>query len=293
MEKIETVFTSLIIITLLICGTALMPAGAQAEEKTVKLGYVNWAGTVAETKVAEVVLEEMMDYNVETTMVGVGPIYAALAEGDIDAYLGVWLPLTHKNYVERYKKEIIKTGPNYKGAKTGLVVPEYVEIDSIKELKENRDKFEAKIVGVEPGAGVMKASRKAVAEYNLDYDLLSSSGAAMTGSLAEAIENKEWIVVTGWSPHYKFAKFDLKFLEDPKNVYGAKENVYSFHHPKLARKHPEVVSFLHDFRMTLAEVGKVMAMIEDGMEADKAAAKWVKNNKKKAESWTNTVLVSE
>lgn len=293
MEKKENIFTSLIMLTLLITGLVLMPIQAAAEEKTVKLGYVNWAGTVAETRVAEVVLEDMMGYNVETTMVGVGPIYAALAEGDIDAYLGVWLPLTHKNYVERYQKEIIKTGPNYKGARTGLVVPEYVEIDSISELKEERDKFEAKIVGVEPGAGVMKASRKAVDKYNLDYDLLSSSGAAMTGSLKKAIENKEWIVVTGWSPHYKFAEFDLKFLKDPKNVYGAKENVYSFHHPKLAQEHPEVVSFLHDFRMSLDEVGKVMAMIEEGMEAEQAAEKWVANNKKKAKSWTNTILVSE
>jgi len=81
MERIRTIFASMIIITLLMMGMALMPAETQAQDKTVELGYVNWAGTVAETQVAKVVLEDMMDYNVETTMVGVGPIYAALAEG--------------------------------------------------------------------------------------------------------------------------------------------------------------------------------------------------------------------
>jgi glycine betaine/proline transport system substrate-binding protein len=293
MEKIRTVFASLMIITLLMMGMALLPAETEAQDKTVKLGYVNWAGTVAETQVAKVVLEDMMDYNVETTMVGVGPIYAALAEGDIDAFMGVWLPLTHKSYIERYKGEIIKTGPNYKGARIGLVVPEYVDIDSIEELNEHRDKFDGKITGIEPGAGVMEATREGIKEYGLDFDLLTSSGAAMTGSLESAIQNEEWIVVTGWRPHYKFAKFDLKFLEDPKNIYGAKENVYTFHHPQLAQKHPEVVSFFHDFRMTTDEVAEVMAWIEDGMEEEKAAKKWVEENKEKAQGWIDPVVVSE
>ena len=132
MERIRTIFASLMIITLLMTGMALLPTETQAQDNTIELGYVNWAGTVAETQVAVVVLEEMMDYNVETTMVGVGPIYAALAEGDIDAFMGVWLPQTHESYIERYKDDIIKTGPNYTGARIGLVVPEYVDIDSIE-----------------------------------------------------------------------------------------------------------------------------------------------------------------
>lgn len=293
MERIRTIFASLLIITLLMAGMALLPAETQAQDKTVELGYVNWAGTVAETQVAKVVLEDMMEYNVETTMVGVGPIYAALAEGDIDAFMGVWLPQTHKSYIERYKDEIIKTGPNYKGARIGLVVPEYVDIDSVEELNEHRDKFGGRITGIEPGAGVMEATREGIEEYDLDFDLLTSSGPAMTGSLESAIQKEEWIVVTGWRPHYKFAKFDLKFLEDPNNVYGAKENVYTFHNPQLAQDHPEVVSFFHDFRMTTDEVAQVMAWIEDGMEEEKAAKKWVEENKEKARGWTNPVVLSE
>lgn len=293
MKKLKNIFTSLMILTLLITGISLISKDTQAQEKTIKLGYVNWAGTIAETRIAEVVLEDMMNYNVETTMVGIGPIYAALAQGDIDVFMGVWLPLTHQNYIERYKDQIIKTGPNYEGAKIGLVVPEYVDIDSIEELKEHRDKFGGKIVGIGPGAGVMKATREAIDEYGLDYNLLNSSDAAMTGSLESSIKNKEWTVVTGWRPHYKFAKFDLKFLEDPNNVYGAQENIYTFHNPQLAEKYPEVVSFFHDFRMTLDELGQVMAWINDGMDAEEAAKKWVKENKEKAKGWTNPGIVSE
>lgn len=293
MKKVRMVFASIMMITLLVTGMALLPTETQAQDNTIKLGYVNWAGTIAETQVAVEVLENIMGYNVETTMVGAGPIYAALAEGDIDAFMGVWLPQTHKSYIEKYKDEIIKTGPNYTGARIGLVVPEYVDIDSVEELNEHRDKFEGTITGIDPGAGVMKATREGIEEYGLDFKLQSSSGAAMSGALEKAIKDEEWIVVTGWRPHYKFAKFDLKFLEDPNNIYGAKENVYTFHHPKLAQKSPEVVSFFHDFRMTTEEVGEVMAWIEDGMEAEEAAKKWVEENKEKAKGWTNPVVLSE
>ena len=196
MERIRTIFASLMIITLLMTGMALLPTETQAQDNTIELGYVNWAGTIAETQVARVVLEDMMDYNVEMTMVGAGPIYAALAEGDIDAFMGVWLPLTHKSYIERYKDEIIKTGPNYKGARIGLVVPEYVDIDSIKELNQHKGKFDKKIVGIDPGAGIMKASREAIKKYDLDLELISSSGPAMVGKLKDAINNEEWVEET-------------------------------------------------------------------------------------------------
>jgi glycine betaine/proline transport system substrate-binding protein len=38
----------------------------------------------------------------------------------------------------------------------------------------------------------------------------------MVASLDKAIRDKEWIVVTGWKPHFKWSQNDLKYL---KGVY--------------------------------------------------------------------------
>src|SRR5699024_1875159 len=73
------------------------------------------------------------------------------------------------------------------------------------------------ITGIETGAGVFKASEEAVEEYGLDgWEVQASSSGAMATALGEAVENEEPIIVTGWSPHWKFSKYDLKYLEDPK-----------------------------------------------------------------------------
>ncbi len=80
------------------------------------------------------------------------------------------------------------------------------------------ERFGGKIIGIDPGAGLMIATDEAVTEYGLDYEVVEGSDATMAAALKTAIDNEEWVVVTGWAPHWKFARWDLKFLDDPKQV---------------------------------------------------------------------------
>ena len=81
------------------------------------------------------------------------------------------------------------------------------------------------ITGIEPGAGQTVLNEKVIEDYeNLSgWKQSTSSTGAMLSSLDEAIKNKEPIMITAWSPHYMFAKWDLKFLEDPKGIFGEEE----------------------------------------------------------------------
>ena len=293
MKKMAAILLGTFLVFSLIGSGGLNSEPVKAQNPDIKLGYVNWAGTVAETFTAKAALEKKLGLNVKTIMVDVGPVYTGLAEGDIDAFMGAWLPRTHKSYVEKFDDDIIKAGPNFLGAKIGLVVPEYVPIDSIKELNKHADKFDNKIVGIDSGAGIMKATRKALKNYNLDLNLIASSGPAMTAALKKAIENKEWVVVTGWKPHWKFARWDLKFLKDPDTIYGGEENIYSFTKTKLTQEHPIVANFLHDFRLSSQQLGQIMNWIENGTEPEKAGERWVEENEDIVEGWLNPAKVSE
>src|SRR5690606_21078107 len=133
------------------------------------------------------------------------------------------------DYWKRYQNEVVDLGILYSGARLGWVVPNYIptsQLESFADLKkpEIRKKLKDKIQGIDSGAGITRLSQLALSEYDLDdYRLMTASGAAMTAALQKAIQNKEWIVVTGWSPHWMFAKWDLRYLKDPKKSLGEGE----------------------------------------------------------------------
>jgi len=103
------------------------------EDETIELAYVNWDTETASTNVVALVLEEM-GYDVELTMVDMGIAFQALSDGEVDGMLIAWLPVGAASYYEEYKNQIVDLGPNLKGAQQGLVVPEYMDIDSIEDL---------------------------------------------------------------------------------------------------------------------------------------------------------------
>ena len=130
--------------------------------------------------------------------------------------------------MERVRDRIIDLGANLKGAAIGLVVPKYVTINSIEELGQHVDRFDCKIIGIDPGAGLMSKTEKAIKDYQLDnFQLIEGTGAMMTATLADKIKNNRWVVVTGWTPHWMFAKWDLKYLSDPRDTYGGAEQVHT------------------------------------------------------------------
>ncbi|EKN68228.1 glycine betaine ABC transporter substrate-binding protein [Schinkia azotoformans] len=143
------------------------------------------------------------------------------------------------------------------------------------------------IIGIDPGAGIMKATAKAIEDYGLeDWTLIEGSGAAMTAALKKAYDKEEPIIITGWTPHWKFVKFDLKYLEDPKGVYGDEENIHTITRNGLVEDHPNAVKVLDQFHWTADDMSTVMVMIEEGTKEEEAAAKWVEENAEKVAEWT-------
>lgn len=256
------------------------------EKGTIKLVYVNWAEGIAMTNLAKVILEDKMGYDVEVTMADVAPIFTSLSSGDQDVFMDAWLPITHKSYMDEYGKELEDLGNNFEGAKIGLVVPSYMDINSITELNDIADDLDGEIIGIDSGAGIMTTTEGAVDIYNLNLDLIPGSGPAMTAALGSAIEKEEPIVVTGWEPHWKFARWDLKFLDDPEGVYGDSENIHTITRKGFSGDMPEAAEFFKNFFMDSQQLGDLMGAISDSDEDPEVVAKaWMNENEDLVQSW--------
>lgn len=265
---------------------AASPAAGTSEfSEPVKIGYVLWDGEIASTNVIQQVLKQAGYEDVEITAVDVGPLYQGLASGQFDFTTTAWLPHTQQNYWKAYGDQIDSVQTNLEGCKIGLVVPAYVTIDSIEELNSEKEKFNGRIIGIDPGSGTMQISESAISEYGLEMELVPGSGAAMTTSLKKAIDSKEWAVVTLWSPHWAFNRWDLKYLSDPKGVFGEADHVETLAKLGLKEEKPNLYGILTRFKWTHDDIQTVMMDIENGMTPEAAAAKWVKNNPEKVNEW--------
>ncbi|GEK74011.1 MULTISPECIES: glycine betaine ABC transporter substrate-binding protein [Halomonas] len=270
----------------LIAGASLTAATAQAQDKgSVHLAYVEWASEVASTNVMRAVLEQA-GYEVEMTSLSAAAMWQSVATGDADGIVAAWLPTTHADYLDRVGDQVDDLGPNLDGTKLGLVVPAYSEADSIADLNEHAEAFEGKITGIDPGAGIMSLTEQVVEDYDLDLDVQSGSGATMTAALKSAIDNQEEIAVTGWTPHWMFARWDLKYLEDPKNVYGGAEQIHTIVRDGLEEDMPGAYAILDAFEWTPEHMGEVMLMNQEkDSDPYENAKQWVEDNQDLVQEW--------
>lgn len=259
-------------------------AGTDGEKSKVNLAMVEWDTEIASTNIVKTVLEDM-GHEVEITPLDNAIMWSAVASGDADGMVAAWLPATHGEQYEQYKDQVEDLGANLEGAKIGLVVPAYMEANSIEDLTDEANKT---ITGIEAGAGVVGAAEKALTEYeNLDgWELTPSSSGAMVTALDQAIQNEEDVIVTGWSPHWKFATYDLKYLEDPKEVFGGAEEIKTMARKGLKEDMPEVYTVLDNFNWSIEDMEAVMLEISEGKDPADAARDWVDANPDKVAEWT-------
>ena len=162
------------------------------------------------------------------------------------------------------KEEVMQGGPNNFGEQT-----------------------EYEIIGIEPGAGLMKLTKTAIEDYDLEnWNLVEGSSAAMVAELKKAIDKKEPIIVTGWSPHWMFSTYDLKYLEDPNESFGGAENINTIARQGLEQDAPGAYKILDQFFWETGDMEDVMVDVAGGMSPSEAAEKWISANPDKVSEWT-------
>ncbi len=292
------------------CGLFLLPVPGKAglrvanAGEAIRLAYTEWSTSVASANLAKAVFQEKLGIPCELLSLDADEMWAAVAEGRADAMLSAWLPDTHAHYHEQFKDQVVNLGPNLKGTQIGLVVPKvtmgrltagtgirnqpYIDIDSIAELKAHADQFKHRIIGIEPQAGIMRKTRQAMEAYGLDdFRLVDGSEVAMVAELSHAIRRQKWIVVTGWLPHWSFARWNLKFLDDPKNVFGGSGTINTVVRQGLREDMPRAFEMLDRFFWEPADAGQLMLWIreEEGRFPYEKALRWMRTHPEKIAGW--------
>jgi glycine betaine/proline transport system substrate-binding protein len=257
--------------------------------KEIELVYVEWDSEIASTNVIAQVLEEK-GYDVNIRGIDNAIMWEAVANGDADGMVAAWLPGTHGDLYEQHKDNMVGLGPNLEGAKIGLVVPTYMEdVNSIADLADYTDEFGGEITGIEPGAGVVQSAEQSLEDYSLaDWTVATSSSGAMTTVLGQKYDNEEAVVVTGWTPHWKFASYDLKYLEDPEGSFGGAETIETFVREGFEADSPAAYEVLDNFFWEPADMETVMLEMSEGTDPEDAAANWIENNRDKVDAWLET-----
>lgn len=279
-------------------------AVAQSRD-TVRVVYADWSSSVASAHLVCAVVRRHLQQNCELEQVAVEAMYAQVAKGEADVMLSAWLPDTHEHYYRRYADELRDLGPNFEGTRIGLVVPAVrpgrqtgphgsrgrseFELQSIDELNDHAERFNHRIVGIEADTGIMRATREAMDAYDLDaFRLVQGDERNMVESLQNAIQRNQAIVVTGWRPHWLFGRWALRFLDDPRGVYGEPGAIHTLVHPALAERMPRVHAFLDRFFWRSDELGQLMVWIEADAGHDPMAQveRWMRSHRDLVAQWT-------
>ncbi|MFO8088196.1 MAG: glycine betaine ABC transporter substrate-binding protein [Bacteroidales bacterium] len=253
----------------------------QESERSIRLVYTDWSESIAITHLSSVLLEEQMDYEVITQLTDVESAYKALAENTADVFADAWLPETQKHLYKKYRSELDKTGIIYPEARTGLVVPQYSPLKSLSDLSD----YPYAIVGIDSGAGVMHRSRQMIDRLALDNPLLVLSEQEMVRHLKDSIQRRKNIVITGWEPHWIFARYELRFLEDPSHIFGENEKIYALSRKNLESQHPNAKRFFERMQLSEKQFNSLIYEVSISEDPEVGVRRWIKKHEFITNQW--------
>ena len=273
-----------------------LPSSASARP-TLRLGWSPWADAEVVSLMAQRVIQQAYDVTVERVLADIGIQYASIARGDLDLMLMAWLPLTHRDYYRRVRDRVVDFGSMYSG-RLGWVVPDYVPTAELSAISDLRDpalasRFDNRVQGIDPGSGLNQASLEALKSYRLnDLELVASSSAAMTAVLDQAIRQQRWVVVTSWTPHWMFARYGLRFLQDPQRVFGGIEWIHALGRPQLDLDMQDVAGFLTRFHLPDQEMSDLLLQAND-QTAEAAVDDYIASHPSRVRYWVTGEILAK
>ncbi|RDG38642.1 ABC transporter permease/substrate binding protein [Streptomyces corynorhini] len=264
-------------------ASAKSAGGKDERQRAVEIGWFPWEEDIAATYLWKAVLEER-GYKINLKQFELGPMYTAMARGQVDVQFDGWLPNAQKSYWDKYQNDLTQLGSWYGPTTREVAVPSYVKgVKSLADLKGRGDEFKGRIVGIEPGAAMMDVLKKDILPgYGLgdEFKIVDSSTPAMLAELKRAYAKKEPIAVALWTPHWAYSEYELTKLKDPRNAFGDGDRLTTVAHKDFPGNYPRLAKWFKDFKLSEDQLGSLENEIQKaGTGREEEAVKtWMSDN---------------
>ena len=252
---------------LLLAGALAASANVWAEEAscaTVKLGDPGWSDIAVTNGITSFLLEGL-GYKAESQTLAVPLIYAGLQKGQVDVFLGNWMPAQQDNYDKFVASgEVAKLAQNLDGTEFTLAVPTYAYEAGVKtfaDLDKFADKFDHKLYGIASGSPGNESIRKMIEsdEFGLgDWKLVESSEQAMLVQVGRAVKRDKFVVFLGWTPHPMNVNYDITYLRGGEKYFGESGSVNTLARKGYAQQCPNVGKLLGNLKFSQEMENSIM-----------------------------------
>lgn len=276
---------------------------ALADDTVLDFGVPAWPGITVKTEIAQQLLAPL-GYETRSHELGLQVIYQGLETGDIDVFLGAWMPAQTNMYTPREASgAITRVTNNIIGAQMTLVVPDYLYaqgIQSIADLDAHRERFDGKIHGFGAGSAASEVLHAAIDEdtWGLgDWQVMDTSVVGMLGAARSAIDREEPIVWVGWTPHWMNIELPLRYLDDSKNLFGennGETDVLTVLRSDYADAHPNLVDFFEQFTFDAEEQSwMIQEFSQKERDPETIASQWLQEHPERVEAMLEGVTTQD
>jgi glycine betaine/proline transport system substrate-binding protein len=272
--------------------------GTGDDETTITVGvFSGWDENYVVFELAKAALEEQ-GYTVNHLELEAGATYQGTADGELDIMMDAWLPGTHGElYIDTdapdgagFGDQLEDVGCWFDEGFLTIAVNNDSPAQSLDELADHADAYGNRIVGIEPGAGLTATTRdQVIPTYGLDdWAFPESSSEAMLAELDSAMAAGDDIVVTLWHPHWAYAAYDIRDLDDPEGTLGDAERLYNLGRPGFHADFPNVAQLMKNLHLTneqLLELEDLLVLEYDRENNSQAIADWLEDNPDFLDNW--------
>jgi glycine betaine/proline transport system substrate-binding protein len=260
---------------------------------------VGWTDITATTQIANQILKSL-GYKPDIAVLSVAITFKSLENGDIDVFLGNWMPLQEPSQAPLVKAgKINAVADNLTDARIGFATSKAAYdagLKSYADIANFKDKLDGKLYGIEPGSGANGTISKMISENTFGlsgFKLIESSEQAMLAETAHRIKEGKPVIFFGWQPHPMNVNLPMVYLEKGNDVFGPNDGgatVVTLTRAGYAKDCPNVGRLLSNLKFNSAMENRMMSdILDQGMQPDAAVKAWMKANPAVVAQWLDGV----